>query len=53
MTSDDREVADRKSAWSQQGDEPQSEIDYGSDVQELMERGLLWRSKRRRRVLPK
>jgi hypothetical protein len=35
---DDREGPGRNSAWSQQGDKPQSEIDGGSNMQELMER---------------
>jgi len=48
---DDREGLGRNSAWRQQGDEPQSEIDCGSNIQELMERGHLSRSRRRRGVL--
>jgi hypothetical protein len=48
---DDREEPGRNSAWSQQGDESQSEIDCGSNMQELMERGHLWRSRRRWGVL--
>jgi hypothetical protein len=48
---DDREGPARISAWSQLGYEPLSEIDCGSNMQELMERGHLWRSRRRWGVL--
>jgi hypothetical protein len=47
----DREGPDRNSAWSQQGDEPQPEIDCGSSMQELMERGHLWRYRHRCGIL--
>jgi len=33
---DDRQRSGKRSAWSQQGDEPESEIDCGSYLQELM-----------------
>jgi len=48
---DDRQGSGKRSAWSEQGDELQSEIDCGSYLQELMERSHLWRSKHRRGVL--
>ena len=38
---EDREGPGRSITWSQQGNEPQSEIDCGSYTQELKERGHL------------
>jgi len=51
LETDDRQGSGKRSAWSRQGDEPQSQIDCGSYLQELMERSHLWRSKSRRGVL--